>query len=157
MSVLTLTPKLKILSEHTLLRSDAEKGSAGAEIFLSPDKKNLYISNRNIPSKESDTIAIFPVSADGSVSKTAKTTWVESGGKHPRGWGWSSDLCIGDKSKSDSCAALKASKIGDYVAVANQDTGSLVMFKRNAKSGSLSEVTRLDVGKEYKATTVVWF
>ena len=157
MSVLQLTPKIKVLSEHTLLRSDAEKGSAGAEIFLSPDKKNLYVSNRNIPNAESDTIAIFSVAADGSVSETAKAEWVESGGKHPRGWGWSSDLCLGDKAKSDSCASLKSSKLGDLVAVANQDTGSLVMFERDAMKGSLKEIARIDVGKEYKATAVVWF
>lgn len=98
------------IEAHTSQYTD---GFGSADIHLSPDSKFLYASNRG----KENTIAIFSIEKDG----TLKTVGYQSTlGEHPRMFG--------------------IDPTGKFVIVANQVSGDVVVFKRNAKTGLLKKV-----------------
>ncbi len=84
----------------------------GAEIMISPDGKFLYASDRG----DLNLIAIFSIDA-ASGKLTLKGT-VSTEGKHPRNF-------IIDPT-------------GNYLLVANQDSESIIIFKRDQQTGMLT-------------------
>jgi 6-phosphogluconolactonase len=83
----------------------------GAEIMLSPDGKFLYASDRG----DLNLIAIFSIDAAGKLTfKGTQSTM----GEHPRNF-------IIDPS-------------GNYLLVANQDSESIIIFKRDQQTGLLT-------------------
>lgn len=96
--------------------------AASADIHLSPDGKFLYASNRG----ELNTIAIYAVD-----SKTGKLTlkgFQETLGKSPRNFNFD--------------------PTGGFLLVANQNSDEIVVFKRNTRTGLLSDTgKRIRVGK----------
>ncbi|KAK7189553.1 hypothetical protein DPSP01_001550 [Paraphaeosphaeria sporulosa] len=100
---------------------------AAAEIAVSPDNKFLLASNRNVtltqvpnvdPANstqiDSNSIATFKPSSDG------KLAWVQlapSGGLFPR--------------------HFELSKDGSEIAIANQNSGNVRIYKRDVKSGKI--------------------
>jgi 6-phosphogluconolactonase len=84
----------------------------GAEIMISPDGKFLYASDRG----DLNLLAIFSIDTD-SGKLTLKGT-VSTEGKHPRNF-------IIDPS-------------GNYLLVANQDSESIIIFKRDQETGMLT-------------------
>ncbi len=84
----------------------------GAEIMISPDGKFLYASDRG----DLNLVAIFSIDTD-SGKLTLKGT-VPTEGKHPRNF-------IIDPS-------------GNYLLVANQDSESIIIFKRDQETGMLT-------------------
>lgn len=99
------------------------KGFAGgADIHVSPDGKFLYASNRG----DFNNIAIYRVNArDGKLSIVGFQSTL---GKNPRNFNF-------DPS-------------GKYLLAANQDSGEVVVFKRDLKTGLLTDNgNRLEVGK----------
>jgi len=84
----------------------------GAEIMISPDGKFLYASDRG----DLNLLAIFSIDTN-SGKLTLKGT-VSTAGKHPRNF-------IIDPS-------------GNYLLVANQDSESIIIFKRDQETGMLS-------------------
>jgi len=89
---------------------DREATSYVSEIKLSPDARFLYVSNRG-----DDSIAIFRVADDGSLSRTAL---VPTGGKFPR--------------------HFAITPCGQGLIAANQDSGTLTLFDRDVDSGDIS-------------------
>ena len=87
-----------------------ELGSA--DIHLSPDGKYLYASNRG----NSNTIAIFKV--DGGSGKLKLRDIIPTKGLKPRNF------------------AIDPS--GNFLLVANQESNTIVVFKRNQSNGSLT-------------------
>jgi len=84
----------------------------GAEIMLSPDGKFLYASDRG----DLNLIAIFSI--DTSSGKLILKGTIPTEGKHPRNF-------IIDPS-------------GNFLLVANQDSESIIIFKRDQESGMLT-------------------
>ncbi|MBL0334251.1 MAG: lactonase family protein [Chitinophagaceae bacterium] len=99
------------------------KGAAGsADIHVSPDGKFLYCSNRG----SSNTIAVFSIDA-GTGLLTAIGHQSTQGVK-PRNF--------------------SIDPSGNFLLVANQDSDEIVIFKRDLKSGLLSDTgKRIAVGK----------
>ncbi len=83
-----------------------------SEIKLSPDARFLYVSNRG-----DDSIAIFRVESDGSLTRTAI---VPTGGKFPR--------------------HFAITPCGKGLVASNQDSGYLTLFDRDIDSGDLKRV-----------------
>jgi 6-phosphogluconolactonase len=98
------------------------KGVIGsADIHISPDGKFLYASNRG----ESNTIAIFSISPTSG--KLVTKDIVSTLGKAPRNFNF-------DPS-------------GKFLLVANQGSDEIVVFKRDAKTGLLTDTgKRITVG-----------
>ncbi|HSN10182.1 MAG TPA: lactonase family protein [Hanamia sp.] len=84
----------------------------GAEIMISPDGKFLYASDRG----DLNLIATFSI--DTSSGKLTLKGTVSSEGKHPRNF-------IIDPS-------------GNYLLAANQDSESIIIFKRDQETGMLT-------------------
>lgn len=84
------------------------KGNSTAEVKVHPSGKYLYVSNRG-----HDSIALFAVKENGKLEPLGH---VSTGGKTPRNF----NLC------------------GDFLLVANQDTGNVVVFKIDDKTGGLT-------------------
>lgn len=84
-----------------------------AEIFISPDGKFLYASNRG----DENTITIFSINS--STGKLKLAGYQSTLGKTPRNF-------IIDPT-------------GNYLLVANQGTDNIVVFKRNRQTGLLHE------------------
>jgi 6-phosphogluconolactonase len=84
-----------------------------AEVFVSPDGKFLYASNRG----DENTITIFSINP--STGKLKLLGYQSSMGKTPRNF-------IIDPT-------------GNYLLVANQNTDNIVIFKRNKHTGLLKE------------------
>ncbi len=86
---------------------------SGADIHVSPDGKFLYSSNRG----NANTIAIFSInSADGTLTPVGQQPVL---GIKPRNFNFSPGA--------------------DFLLVANQDSDNIVIFKRDKKTGLLSE------------------
>jgi 6-phosphogluconolactonase len=93
------------------------KGEIGsAEVFVSPDGKFLYASNRG----DENTITIFSINA--LTGKLTLAGYQPVLGKAPRNF-------IIDPT-------------GNYLLVANQDTDNIVIFKRDKKTGLLKETQK---------------
>ncbi len=90
---------------------------SGADIHVSPDGKFLYSSNRG----NANTIAIFSINEkDGTLTPIGQQPVL---GIKPRNFNFSPD--------------------GSFLLVANQDSDNVVIFKRNKKTGLLT-----DTGKQ---------
>ncbi len=114
--------ELKLVQTISTLPS-AYKGAAGsADIHISPDGKFLYVSNR----AESNTIAIFKINKNtGELNLITHNTTL---GLTPRNFNF-------DPS-------------GKFLLVANQNSNEIVVFKRDAKTGLLTDTgNRINVGK----------
>lgn len=121
------------LARHSLLSADDEPNKANmtaAEIALLPPLKEgddalLLCTNRFSTHPDGDTIALFAVSADGSVRPNG---WYRGVGQHVR--------------------ALDADPSGRYLATAGRDGGGAVILERVGEDGlELREVARLDLPK----------
>lgn len=91
-----------------------------ADIHVSSDGRFIYCSNRG----ESNTITIFSVGKNGLLIFVDRVSTL---GKIPRNF--------------------SISPSGEYLLVANQDSDQVVVFKRNSKSGKLTDTgNRINVG-----------
>ncbi|HLP05336.1 MAG TPA: lactonase family protein [Paludibacter sp.] len=111
--------KLKWLDETTV---DHKPGTANraADIHLSSDERFLYATNRG----SANDITCFSVSKKG---KLAFVQQISTGGSGPRNFAITPD--------------------GKYLFVANQETGNIVVFERDRKSGMLANTGKqLHVG-----------
>ncbi len=104
----TIKPRLLPIQYESTV-DNREATSYVSEIRLSPDAKFLYISNRG-----DDSLAIFKVLEDGRLERTGL---VSTGGKFPRHFNITPD--------------------GKAVIVANQDSGTLCVLKRDIETGAL--------------------
>ena len=102
--------KLNLLQETTV---DYKPGivNRAADIHLSPDEKFLYVTNRGT----ANDITCFAVGKDGKLSFKQQ---VSTGGDGPRNFAITPD--------------------GQYVFVAHQSTDNIVIFKRDMKTGLLT-------------------
>lgn len=114
--------------------SPADPTMLAAEILLTPSKKHIYVSNRNDPSAEGDTIAVFSVATDSDECKLVRE--IRTGVKHARGMNFSKD--------------------GKYLAVAGSTTGSVKIFEilEGSVDGEVALVASVE-GIE-KPTAVIW-
>jgi 6-phosphogluconolactonase (cycloisomerase 2 family) len=106
-----------------------------AEILLSPNKQFIYVSNRNDPSSEGDTIAVYNVPT--SSNKSSKLIReIRTGVTHARGMNFSKD--------------------GKYLAVAGSTSSSVRIFEvlQESPDGELKHVASVE-GLE-RPTSVIW-
>jgi 6-phosphogluconolactonase (cycloisomerase 2 family) len=107
--------KMQRIKTHT----DQFKANFGsADIHISPDGKFLYASNRGVE----NNIAIFSIKNDGKLMNVGYQSTL---GNHPRNF------------------SIDAT--GKFLIAANMNSGDIVVFKRNSKTGLLTKV-----GKETK-------
>jgi 6-phosphogluconolactonase len=95
-------------------------GNSTAEIRVHPSGKFVYVSNRG-----HNSIARFAVQADGSLKASGHTSTM---GKTPRNFGL----------------------VGDFLLVANQDSGNVVVFRIDPTTGDLTPT-----GSEVKVSMAV--
>lgn len=119
-SVLSLkNGKLNLLQEITLMGDSAQKAWA-ADIHLSPDGRFLYATNRG----PVNNITCFYVLPDGKLENLFQ---VSTRGDCPRNFAISPD--------------------GKFLLVAHQYSNNIVLFKRDVKTGTLTDTgERIDVG-----------
>ncbi len=111
--------KLKLLQESSVVKKDKIVNRA-ADIHLSPDGKYLYATNRGT----ANDISCFSVGADGLLTFIQQ---VSTGGSGPRNFAITPD--------------------GQYVFVAHQESDTIVLFKRDAKTGKLTVTDKkIEVG-----------
>jgi 6-phosphogluconolactonase len=111
--------KLKLLQETTVGRKSGIV-NRGADIHFSPDEKFLYVTNRGT----ANDITCFSVDKEGKLTFKQQ---VSTGGDGPRNFAITPD--------------------GEYVFVAHQFTDNIVIFKRDLKSGLLTDTgERIKVG-----------
>lgn len=103
----TFTPKQRL----SLLDENFEGAVGAAEVKLSPDGENIYVSNRG----DANTISVFKKAQDGTFSRIQNTS---SGGLMPRNFNLTHD--------------------GKYLLAAHQASNDIVVFKRNEENGSLT-------------------
>jgi 6-phosphogluconolactonase len=99
------------------LPDDFTDFSTGADIHISADGKFLYASNRG-----HNSIAIFEI--DNSGKELTVVGFEPTRGDHPRNFSLSPDE--------------------NYLLVANQETDTLISFKRDANTGLLSFVDKIE-------------
>jgi len=110
--------KIQRIATHT---DQFKDGFGGADIHISPDGKFLYASNRGVE----NNIAIFSIKPDGNL----KTVGYQSTlGNHPRNF--------------------SMDPTGKFLIVANMNSGDIVVFKRNSKTGLLTKT-----GSEVKVSS----
>lgn len=118
----TKNGKLKVKQRISTMPIGDNQFAGSADIQVSPDGKFLYASNRG----ESNTIAIFKVN-----QKNGKLTLIghqSTHGKTPRNFNFD--------------------PTGNFLLVGNQNTDEIVIFKRDAITGLLSDSgNRIQVGK----------
>ncbi len=85
---------------------------SAADIHVSPDGRFLYVSNRG----DANTITLFSI--DQITGMLTREALYHCGGKHPRNF--------------------TIDPTGRYLLVANRDTNNIVVFRRDAKTGSLT-------------------
>ncbi len=114
--------KLKLL-QRTSTVPRGQTGFAGsADIHVSPDGKFLYASNRG----DFNNIAMYKV--DSKTGKLSIIGFQSTLGKAPRNFNFD--------------------PTGNYLLVGNQDNDEIVIFKRNLKTGLLTDTgKRIEVGK----------
>lgn len=121
---------LELHSEVLSLRFEAEKGelsllsaastlppgftgqNAPAEVLVSPDGQQVYVTNRG-----HDSVAVFEAEAGGRLRPIQH---VPTDGRTPRGAAWSPD--------------------GGHLICANQDSSSITVFRRDPADGHLQTV-----------------
>jgi len=112
--------ELKELQTISMLPADFTGTRGAAEIAVHPNGKFLYASNRGT----SDTIAIFSI--DPGKGTLTAVDYVPTQGKTPRNFA--------------------IDPTGQYLFAANQDGGSVVVFRIDTKTGRLTPTgDRLDV------------
>ena len=116
---LTLSQTLSTLdaSSNLTVTTPEAPGQNAAEIAISPDNRFLYASNRGNSKTEDDSIAIYSVAPD-----TGRLTYLQlqsSYGRSPRQFEISAD--------------------GRWVAIANQQSGEVVVVGRDVKTGLMGE------------------
>ncbi len=112
--------QLTEIQKLSMLPADEKRNVGAADIHISPDGKFLYASNRG----EINDLSIYSIAKDGKLRFLAHQS---SKGKTPR------NFVITPK--------------GKYLLVANQNSDEIVVFKRNKKTGLLSETEeRIKVG-----------
>lgn len=107
-----------------------------AEILLSPNKKVLYVANRNDPSPEGDTLAVYSVPTSKDLNDCKLVNEVRTGLNHVRG--------------------MNISKDGKFLAAAGKNSNSVKIFEilEASEKEDLKEVasvTGLD-----GPTSVIW-
>lgn len=105
--------KLRALQEIPTHPREFKGVIGSAEVFVSPDGKFLYASNRG----DENTITIFSINA--LTGKLKLVGYQNVLGKAPR------DFIV--------------DPTGNYLVVANQDTDNIVIFKRDKETGLLTE------------------
>ncbi|MCF0175665.1 MAG: lactonase family protein [Bacteroidales bacterium] len=99
--------------------ADPCDGRGSADIHISPDGNFLYASNRLV----GDCISIFRIAADGTLSPAG----TQSVPAHPRQFSITPD--------------------GRWLLCCCRDADSIVIYHRNAKTGALTEQSRLRLSK----------
>lgn len=103
-----LTPKQRL----TLVDENFSGAVGAAEIRISPDGKNVYVSNRG----EANTISVFAKNPSGQYDRIQN---ISSGGKMPRNFNLTAD--------------------GKYLLAAHQASNDIVIFERDLDSGKLTQ------------------
>ena len=98
------------IATHT---DNMKEGFGSADIHISPDCKFLYASNRGTE----NNIAIFGINPDGTLKSFGYQSTL---GNHPRNF--------------------SMDPTGKFLLVANMNSGDIVVFKRNTKTGLLTRV-----------------
>jgi 6-phosphogluconolactonase len=114
---------LKKVDEVSVLSKDFKEIFSAADIHISPDGKFLYATNR----KEANDISIFKILKNGKLKFEGRTSTLGDG---PRNF------------------AIDPS--GNFLLVAHQYTNNVVVFKRNKKTGLLT-----DTGKKIELCSPV--
>jgi 6-phosphogluconolactonase len=114
---------LKKVNVTTVLSKDFKETFSAADIHISPDGKFLYATNR----KEANDISIFKILKNGKLKFEGRTSTLGDG---PRNF------------------AIDPS--GNFLFVAHQYTNNVVVFKRNKKTGLLT-----DTGKKIELCSPV--
>jgi 6-phosphogluconolactonase len=104
--------KLNTIQRIATHRKKYKQDFSSADIHISPDGKFLYASNRG----NENNIAIFSIHENGTLKSVGYQTTF---GKTPRNF------------------SIDAS--GKFLIVANQSTGTVIVFKRNQKNGLLTK------------------
>ncbi|MEN2281189.1 lactonase family protein [Algoriphagus sp. SE2] len=102
--VFTLKQRLSLLDE------DFSGAVGAAEVRLSPDEKNVYVSNRG----DANTISVFQKTDSGDFQRIQN---ISSGGIMPRNFNLTRD--------------------GKYLLAAHQASNDIVVFERNSQNGAL--------------------
>ncbi|MGO4905247.1 lactonase family protein [Flavobacterium sp. W20_MBD1_R3] len=100
------------IDETTILAKDFKGTFSSADIHISPDGKFLYASNRG----EANNITIFKILKNGKLLLKGQSNTL---GKGPRNF--------------------VIDPTGNFLLVAHQYTNDIVIFKRNKKTGSLTD------------------
>lgn len=104
--------KLRRIQESTVVANDFVGENSAADIHISADGKFLYATNRGA----ANTISTFAVDSKGKLALRQTT---DSGGKGPRNF--------------------TIDPTGNFVLVAHQYSNDIVIFKRDAVTGMLSD------------------
>jgi len=112
---------LHFVQRISSLPADYTGTRSGADIHVSPDGRFLYSSNRG----QSNTIAIFSINApNGTLTPVG---WQSTLGEVPRNF--------------------NIDPTGNFLLVANQESDTIVIFKRDKKTGLLTDTgKRIQVG-----------
>jgi 6-phosphogluconolactonase len=103
---------LKKIEETTILAKDFKGTFSSADIHITPDGKFLYATNRG----EANTISIFKILKNGKLQSKGQRSTL---GKGPRNFAMD--------------------PTGKFLLVAHQYTNDVVIFKRNATTGALTD------------------
>jgi 6-phosphogluconolactonase len=114
---------LKKLSETTVVASDFKGDIGAADIHISPDGKFLYATNRGT----ANDISAFKILKNGKLEFVQRTSTL---GKGPRNF--------------------NIDPTGNFLLVGHQYTNDIVIFKRNKKTGLLT-----DTGKKIELCSPV--
>lgn len=99
------------LKQRLSLVDDGFSGAVGAaEVRLSSDGKNVYVSNRG----DANTISVFKMNDSGEFDRIQN---ISSGGKMPRNFNLTND--------------------GNYLLAAHQASNDIVVFERESENGTL--------------------
>ncbi len=111
--------KLEAIQSITMIADGFKDKVSAADIHCSPDGKFLYASNRG----DANEIVIYSIARDGKLTLAGRQSTV---GKTPRNF------------------AIDPS--GSYLLVANQNTDNIIIFKRDAATGLLTDTgKKIDV------------
>ncbi|MXV17327.1 lactonase family protein [Hufsiella ginkgonis] len=105
--------KLAVIQSESLLAGGFKGAVGAADIHVSPDGKFLYVSNRG----DANDISIFSINdKNGRITFAGRQSTL---GKTPRNFA--------------------IDPTGKYLLAANQNSNSVIVFKRNAKTGLLTD------------------
>ena len=103
---------IKKIAETTIVSKDFKGTVGAADIHISPDGKFLYATNRGTV----NDISIFKILKSGKLESIGQTSTL---GKTPRNFA--------------------IDPTGNFLLIANQNSNDIVIFKRNKKTGSLTD------------------